>query len=1069
MLPSRSPLSTSRSLSVISLVVAAALATAAVAPVEGATLPLQKHGARTGSVRLSPARGPQLLGTIPANAFPRHPGFGDPRFGVVEAFEAPQRASDLHVGWERVQIRWDLLQPRGPLQWDANATIGAPPYNCPDCPFDHEIRQGRQLVGVIQGVPSWAAMNPTDGNRAVPRNLDLPWSDPRNYWGQFVFRAARHYAGRIDTLVIMNEVNIASGAYHQFDGTVDQYAQMLRLAYLAAHAANPHVDVHIYGDSVFADQGAWFNRTIDTLARFPNARADNFFFDAAEVHLYSSVLHWDTLIARWHAAMRAHGFDRPIWLSETNVSPRDDYVSPAHPADHNALLSDQPSFVVDSFATGLGLGFPRLEIYRMLDPRKIWPEHPNGLVRRNGTVRPEYYAFKTVNTWFAGVFAARDEPCDTPYFDRTCLFRVTMEQPGQEIVVLWNQGGKPIDARVAAIAPVATLVTPLGVTSTISAVSGRFTVALQAATDHGVASAKMFDIGSPPVIVVQDLPEGRHVAGLSPLYVERDRGANAGNALGPVSSVAFAPDGSGLHALADTTHDHVLIEDVHGHVTATLGGTGGAPGQFRGPAGVAFGSDGTLYVADMGNARVQEFDPRGNLLGGFGAYGFTPDTLRAPSAVAAAPDNTVWVVDAAQDAVLHFTRQGLYLGRFGGPGHGLGQLDGPGGIATDTAGNVYVADTLNNRVVEISGQGEPLAQFGTGDAGSGPRSLHWPTDVTVLPGGAIAIADAANARVAILTHPQTYAGSIDVSAVAAPGGLAIAPDGSYFVSDTSGNRVVHVDATGKIVGSFGSRGTGEGQFFGPLGLAIDSDGNLYVADHGNNRIEVLTQSGGFVRGLGRQGHAPGQFIGPYAVSAAPDGTLWVADDGNARIQHLTPGGGVLGADITGVNGAWGVASDGRGGIYYSAHWGQHIYHLAASGQLQGWGAPGSGAGEFDGPGALAAAPGGTAVYAVDERNARIQYISAGRVAGQRGGANSSVAGLANPVAVAVEPDGSVAVLDAARHRIVRYQGAGADEFVSIPARGLPLGVGVDADGGLVIPVDGPWSGLSDIASENASV
>ena len=30
--------------------------------------------------------------------------------------------SALHVGWERVQVRWDLLQPRGPLQWDANAT-----------------------------------------------------------------------------------------------------------------------------------------------------------------------------------------------------------------------------------------------------------------------------------------------------------------------------------------------------------------------------------------------------------------------------------------------------------------------------------------------------------------------------------------------------------------------------------------------------------------------------------------------------------------------------------------------------------------------------------------------------------------------------------------------------------------------------------------------------------------------------------------------------------------------------------------------------------------------------------
>jgi DNA-binding beta-propeller fold protein YncE len=1021
---------------------------------------------------LNPPAGPRLLTTVPANAFPRHLGFGDPRFGVVEAFEMPRLADDLHVGWERVQIRWDQLQPRGPLQWNANATMGLAPYNQPDAPFNHEIAQGRQLVGVIQGVPAWAAIDPREGNAAVPRNLDLPWNDPRNYWGQFVFRAARHYAGRIDTLIVLNEVNIASGPYRQFRGTVAQYAQMMRVAYLAAHAANPHVEVHLYGDSAYTDQGAWFRATVRALAHFPDAAANDDFFDAAELHLYSSVLQWDRIAATWHAAMRAYGVDHPLWLSETNVSPRDDRDPlcrcVAQPADHNAPLASQPDFIVDAFAAGLGLGFQRLEVYRMLDPQKIWPEHPNGLVRRDGSVRPEYAAFKTVNTWFAGVSAARYQPCATPYVDKSCPFRVTMERPGQEIVVLWNQGGKPARVRVGALAASATVVTPLGATRTVRPHAGAYTVVLPAATDHGVATARVIDIGSAPVIVVQNLPAGRQVPGLQPLVVERDRATGAGATPGPVSGVAVAPDGSGLRALADAAHDRVLIEDAHGRIATILGGTGGAPGRFRGPTGVAIGRDGTLYVADTGNARIQEFDLGGHLLGGFGTYGTTPGALQAPTAVAVAPDNTLWIVDMAQDAVLHFTRLGRFLGRFGGPGYGRGQFDGPGGIATDGGGNVYVADTLNNRVVEFTQRGEPLAQFGSGDAGAGPSSLHWPTAVSILPGGALAIADAANARIVTISHPQTFIGAVSVGEVTAPSGLAIAADGSYFISDSAANRIVHLDTAGHLIAAFGTRGFGQGQFFDPRGLAVGPDGNLYVADHGNNRIEVVTAGGQFVRSIGRQGRAPGRFVGPYSVAVAPDGTLWVADNGNARVQHLTAGGGVLGIDITGVNGVWGVASDGHGGVYYSAHWGQRIYHRDGHGQEQVWGAPGSGAGEFVHPGALAASADGSVVYAVDEGNARVQILTDGRISGERGGANHSAAGLGRPVAVAIAADGSIAVLDAANKRIVNYQGAVEGGFDVVPLEGVPLGLATDSSGQFIVPVCGVWTGLASLQTPSAA-
>jgi DNA-binding beta-propeller fold protein YncE len=356
-----------------------------------------------------------------------------------------------------------------------------------------------------------------------------------------------------------------------------------------------------------------------------------------------------------------------------------------------------------------------------------------------------------------------------------------------------------------------------------------------------------------------------------------------------------------------------------------------------------------------------------------------------------------------------------------------------------------------------------LGQFGTGSPGGGDSALRWPTSVTILPDGAVAIADAANTRMVVVSSPRTYLGSVGVGPVKQPGGLAVASDGSYFISDTAADHIVHLDKEGHVLATFGSRGFGQGQFFQPLGLDIGPDGNLYVADSGNNRIEVVTQSGRFVRHIGRQGHDPGQFVGPHAVSVA-DGTLWVADTGNARIQHLTLGGGVLGISVAGVNGAWGVAADGTGGVYYSAHWGQRVFHWIKDGQQTRWGAPGSGADEVDHPGALAATSSEQTIYVVDEGNSRIQIVANGLTAGQRGGRNSSAAGLTEPVAVALTPDGSIAVLDAARQRIVRYLGGSAGRFQPYVQKGLSLGVSAVAADRAFLTVADPWTGFTTVAS-----
>ncbi|HEY7079878.1 MAG TPA: hypothetical protein VH500_09260, partial [Nitrososphaeraceae archaeon] len=66
-----------------------------------------------------------------------------------------------------------------------------------------------------------------------------------------------------------------------------------------------------------------------------------------------------------------------------------------------------------------------------------------------------------------------------------------------------------------------------------------------------------------------------------------------------------------------------------------------------------------------------------------------------------------------------------------------------------------------------------------------------------------------------------------------------------------------------IVSTWGSPGSGNGQFNGPSGMDFDFKGHLYVVDTGNNRIQKLNATDGkFITSWGSSGSGPGQFTAP---------------------------------------------------------------------------------------------------------------------------------------------------------------------------------------------------------------
>ncbi|HIN72807.1 MAG TPA: 6-bladed beta-propeller, partial [Dehalococcoidia bacterium] len=77
--------------------------------------------------------------------------------------------------------------------------------------------------------------------------------------------------------------------------------------------------------------------------------------------------------------------------------------------------------------------------------------------------------------------------------------------------------------------------------------------------------------------------------------------------------------------------------------------------------------------------------------------------------------------------------------------------------------------------------------------------------------------------------------------------LAVAANGDIFVADGYANCEVHrFSADGKHLKSWGSPGSGPGEFTLPHGAWVDSKGQVLIADRENNRIQVFSQDGDFI-------------------------------------------------------------------------------------------------------------------------------------------------------------------------------------------------------------------------------
>lgn len=171
------------------------------------------------------------------------------------------------------------------------------------------------------------------------------------------------------------------------------------------------------------------------------------------------------------------------------------------------------------------------------------------------------------------------------------------------------------------------------------------------------------------------------------------------------TGIAVSPEGDKVYVVdtggvASQAHHIRVFDTQSGELLQTLGGRGSERGEFNLPLLADTGPNGTLYVVDGGNFRVQAFNPDGSWKMAFGEVGRMPGQFARPKGIATDDAGNIYVVDTAFGNFQIFNPEGELLMFVGSRGHSgrPGKYMLPAGIDVDSDGRIYLVDQFFRKV-----------------------------------------------------------------------------------------------------------------------------------------------------------------------------------------------------------------------------------------------------------------------------------------------------------------------------------------------------------------------------------
>ena len=275
------------------------------------------------------------------------------------------------------------------------------------------------------------------------------------------------------------------------------------------------------------------------------------------------------------------------------------------------------------------------------------------------------------------------------------------------------------------------------------------------------------------------------------------RSTGPGEQFDPGSNIDIDPQGRIW--VADPQNGRFAIFAAGGAFVEYWGSNGTAVGHFDlrrpngdGYGGVAFEPDGSFFVLDVGNHRVQQFDANRQFVRAWGSQGTGPGQYSDPIGIDVGPDGTLYILDDQRGVLEKFDKDGNLVGTVDVFKTIPTGFNAANGITVAGDGSIYISRVDPFQVQKFDATGNLLQTFNSTATGT---MQEQPLAMAVDPTG----------RLYVTQGPQRRT---------TPGILVYAADGSYLFG-------------------IGPRGTNDGELLFPCGLALDGKGNLYVEEGGN--------------------------------------------------------------------------------------------------------------------------------------------------------------------------------------------------------------------------------------------
>ena len=304
--------------------------------------------------------------------------------------------------------------------------------------------------------------------------------------------------------------------------------------------------------------------------------------------------------------------------------------------------------------------------------------------------------------------------------------------------------------------------------------------------------------------------------------------ATLSSSVSTTTAVTFATSGNA------STSDYTHVGTGNGVTVAGGNGSGSNANQLRSPTGIAFDSDGNMYVADNGNERILKFpsnstsSTNGIIFAGGNGGGSNANQLNYPQFITFDSDDNIYVADHGKERILKFpsnstsSTNGIIVAGGNGSGSNANQLRSPVGITFDSDGNMYVADNGNERILKFPSNSTSstngIIVAGGNGSGSNVNQLRSPTGIAFDSDGNMYVADNGNERIqkffakpSIVIAPGQTIGTVSISlpssgssnnktltltpSVSSGASLASAETISLAINDTSIPSILSVSST----------------------------------------------------------------------------------------------------------------------------------------------------------------------------------------------------------------------------------------------------------------------------------